>query len=176
MTPLSGSQNKALYARPPCHLACKHTKLEFFFQWNLICGKEYYASLSQSILFIGWIPGAFIIGRLSDKFGRKRLLFPAVFCVVSTSFASSFVSVLWYSETLLSIFISFCSSNKFKLHPTIYTLVLVFLSGCSWLFEESQVSFKVEFTSPCMFSQRNLLDRSIAISLGPLCGCFIQVL
>lgn len=77
---------------------------------------------------------------------------------------------------LFSIFISFCSSNKFKLHPTIYTLVLVFLSGCSWLFEESQVSFKVEFTSPCMFSQRNLLDRSIAISLGPLCGCFIQVL
>lgn len=72
-------------------------------EWNLICGKEYYASLSQSILFIGWIPGAFIIGRLSDKFGRKRLLFPAVFCVVSASFASSFVSVLWLFLSLRGI-------------------------------------------------------------------------
>ena len=65
------------------------------FQWNLICGKEYYASLAQSVLFIGWIPGAVIIGRLSDKFGRKHVLFPAVLFVAATSFASSFVSVLW---------------------------------------------------------------------------------
>ena len=64
-------------------------------QWNLICGKEYFASLSQSMLFIGWIPGAFIIGRLSDKFGRRRVLFPAVFVVAVTSFASSFVPVFW---------------------------------------------------------------------------------
>ncbi|KAJ7391892.1 hypothetical protein OS493_016188 [Desmophyllum pertusum] len=34
-------------------------------EWKLICGKEYYASLSQSMLFLGWIPGAFIIGTLS---------------------------------------------------------------------------------------------------------------
>jgi len=64
-------------------------------EWKLICGKEYYASLSQSVLFIGWIPGAFIIGRLSDKFGRKRVLFPAILGVAVASFTSSFVSVMW---------------------------------------------------------------------------------
>lgn len=47
------------------------------------------------MLFLGWIPGAFIIGTLSDIFGRKRVLFPAVFFVAATSFASSFVPVLW---------------------------------------------------------------------------------
>lgn len=47
------------------------------------------------MLFIGWIPGAFIIGRLSDKFGRKLVLFPAIFGVAVASFASSFVPVLW---------------------------------------------------------------------------------
>ena len=74
-----------------------HFVLIFFFllKWNLICGAEYYASLSQSILFIGWIPGAFIIGRLSDKFGRKQVLFPGVFFVAVSSLASSFVPVLW---------------------------------------------------------------------------------
>nr|XP_058965014.1 solute carrier family 22 member 15-like isoform X1 [Pocillopora verrucosa] len=72
-------------------------------EWNLICGAEYYASLSQSILFIGWIPGAFIIGRLSDKFGRKQVLFPAVFFVAVSSLASSFVPVLWLFLTLRGI-------------------------------------------------------------------------
>lgn len=59
--------------------------------------------MSQSILFIGWIPGAFIIGRLSDKFGRKHVLFPAVFFVAATSFASSFVNALWLFLTLRGI-------------------------------------------------------------------------
>ncbi|XP_044179704.1 solute carrier family 22 member 3-like [Acropora millepora] len=82
--------------------------------WNLVCDKEYSTSLSQSILFIRWILGAFIIGGLSDKFGRKRIrelklndnydcIFPAVFCVVSTSFASSFASVLWLFLALRGI-------------------------------------------------------------------------
>ncbi|XP_044178942.1 organic cation/carnitine transporter 4-like isoform X2 [Acropora millepora] len=96
------------YYNARCNMSSEHWEFTTEFtsivtEWNLICGKEYYASLSQSILFIGWIPGAFIIGRLSDKFGRKRLLFPAVFCVVSTSFASSFVSVLWLFLALRGI-------------------------------------------------------------------------
>lgn len=77
--------------------------LFFSLKWNLICGEDYYASLSQSILFIGWIPGAFIIGRLSDQFGRKQVLFPAVFFVTATSLASSFVPVLWLFLTLRGI-------------------------------------------------------------------------
>jgi len=96
------------YYNARCNMSSEHWEFTTEFtsivtEWNLVCGKEYYASLSQSILFIGWIPGAFIIGRLSDKFGRKRLLFPAVFCVVSTSFASSFVSVLWLFLALRGI-------------------------------------------------------------------------
>lgn len=92
-------------------------------EWNLICGREYYASLSQSILFIGWIPGAFIIGRLSDKFGRKRVLFPAVFVVAVTSFASSFVPVLWLFLTLRGITGFFQGG----VYITLYVLVTEFV-------------------------------------------------
>ncbi|KXJ27984.1 solute carrier family 22 member 15 [Exaiptasia diaphana] len=64
-------------------------------EWDLICGREVYASLSQSILFIGWIPGAFLIGRLSDRFGRTKVLFPAAAVVAVSALASSFTHVLW---------------------------------------------------------------------------------
>lgn len=92
-------------------------------EWNLICGKEYFASLSQSMLFIGWIPGAFIIGRLSDKFGRRRVLFPAVFVVAVTSFASSFVPVFWLFLTLRGITGFFQGG----VYITLYVLVIEFV-------------------------------------------------
>lgn len=92
-------------------------------EWKLVCGKGYYASLSQSVLFIGWIPGAFIIGRLSDKFGRKLVLFPAIFGVAVASFASSFVPVLWLFLTLRGI----AGFFQGGVYITLYVLVTEFV-------------------------------------------------
>ncbi|EDO45833.1 predicted protein, partial [Nematostella vectensis] len=72
-------------------------------EWDLICGKAAMASLAQSILFIGWIPGAFIIGKLSDMFGRTRMLFPSIAVVAVASLSCSFAQHLWLYLVLRAI-------------------------------------------------------------------------
>ena len=47
------------------------------FQFDLVCGREYLASLSQSLLIVGQGLGVLISTPLSDRFGRKVVLVSA---------------------------------------------------------------------------------------------------
>ena len=42
-------------------------------QFDLVCDREYWRSLSQSLYMFGIMVGSFGSGILSDKFGRKRV-------------------------------------------------------------------------------------------------------
>lgn len=39
--------------------------------WGLICQRKALAPLLNSLLFLGWIPGAVVFGYLADKYGRR---------------------------------------------------------------------------------------------------------
>ncbi|OPJ87920.1 organic cation/carnitine transporter 2-like [Patagioenas fasciata] len=44
-------------------------------EWNLVCDNDWKAPMSTSLFFVGVLLGSFVSGQLSDKFGRKNVLF-----------------------------------------------------------------------------------------------------
>ena len=67
----------------------------FFLQFDLICGRAFLASLANSMLFFGWAVGAIVLGIISDKFGRQKVLFPSLLAVVITAFSMAFAKAYW---------------------------------------------------------------------------------
>lgn len=55
-------------------------------QWNLVCDKEYLKNVAEMFFLIGVASGGIVSGVLSDKFGRKRLLF--ISAVLQTFFGT----------------------------------------------------------------------------------------
>ncbi|KAJ7391895.1 hypothetical protein OS493_016191 [Desmophyllum pertusum] len=70
----------------------RHGRLLMF---DLVCDKALLGTISTSLLFAGWLIGALLGGVLSDKIGRKPVLF--VFSIVCSLFAllAAFPNVFW---------------------------------------------------------------------------------
>ncbi|XP_048577124.1 solute carrier family 22 member 15-like [Nematostella vectensis] len=64
-------------------------------EFDLVCERGFLAWLANSMLFCGWALGAIVLGIIADKFGRKSVLFPAVFFIITVTFAMSFVEQAW---------------------------------------------------------------------------------
>ena len=64
-------------------------------QFDLICERAFLASLANSMLFVGWGVGAIVLGIISDKFGRHKVLFPSLLAVVITAFSMAFAKAYW---------------------------------------------------------------------------------
>lgn len=69
-------------------------------QWRLVCGKSTLGFLTNSIMFLGWLVGNVVFGILSDKYGRRKILFLSSSLVCWVAFASSFVPWYWLYATL----------------------------------------------------------------------------
>ena len=85
------------------------------FQWDLVCDRSSLSSLSKGVVFAGYMVGVFFGGVLSDKFGRKPIVyFPSVLCNVLALIAS-FVNAFWIF-TLLRGLIGVCIGKKHFVH------------------------------------------------------------
>ena len=51
--------------------------------------------LTNSMLFFGWVAGSIVLGFVSDRYGRKSVLFPSVLAVLIITFAMSFAKAFW---------------------------------------------------------------------------------
>lgn len=60
-------------------------------EWNLVCDKKYLKIVAEMIFLVGVATGGIISGMLSDKFGRKKMLFISA---VFQSFFGKYLSVL----------------------------------------------------------------------------------
>uniref|UniRef100_A0A8C8AB43 Major facilitator superfamily (MFS) profile domain-containing protein n=1 Tax=Otus sunia TaxID=257818 RepID=A0A8C8AB43_9STRI len=69
-------------------------------QWNLVCEDDWKGPLSTSLFFVGVLLGSFVSGQLSDKFGRKNVLFATM--AMQTGF--SFIQVFSTSWEMFSVF------------------------------------------------------------------------
>lgn len=69
-------------------------------QWRLVCSKSTLGFLTSSIMFLGWLFGNIIFGILSDKYGRRKILFFSSCLVCLVAFVSSFVPWYWMYATL----------------------------------------------------------------------------
>ena len=58
-------------------------------------------------MFLGWLFGNIVFGILSDKYGRRKVLFLSSSLVCWLSFASSFVPWYWL-YAVFRFFIGFC--------------------------------------------------------------------
>ncbi|XP_074147080.1 organic cation/carnitine transporter 2-like isoform X1 [Sminthopsis crassicaudata] len=68
-------------------------------EWDLVCEDDWKAPLTTSLFFVGVLVGSFISGQLSDKFGRKNVLF--VTMAMQTGF--SFLQVFSTSFEMFSV-------------------------------------------------------------------------
>lgn len=67
----------------------------FLLQFDLVCERAFQAWLANSMLFFGWALGAMVLGIVSDKYGRRKVLFPSLLIVVIVSFAMAFAKGYW---------------------------------------------------------------------------------
>lgn len=69
-------------------------------EWNLVCDKKYLKIVAEMIFLVGVATGGIISGMLSDKFGRKKMLFiSAVFQSFFGKYLSVCVSSCGHSTT-----------------------------------------------------------------------------
>eukprot|EP00112_Aurelia_sp_Birch-Aquarium-sp1_P004644 Seg1526.1 transcript_id=Seg1526.1/GoldUCD/mRNA.D3Y31 product="Solute carrier family 22 member 2" protein_id=Seg1526.1/GoldUCD/D3Y31 len=79
-------------------------------EFDLVCEREFISFTANSILFVGWTIGGFILPYFSDRFGRKRILFPSVFIIITVAALSSLAEHIWVF--ILSRFIiGFCQGG-----------------------------------------------------------------
>ncbi|XP_045141095.1 solute carrier family 22 member 5 [Echinops telfairi] len=59
-------------------------------QWNLVCQDDWKGPLTISLFFVGVLVGSFVSGQLSDRFGRKKVLFVTMGIQTGFSFLQVF--------------------------------------------------------------------------------------
>uniref|UniRef100_A0A8C0H406 Solute carrier family 22 member 5 n=1 Tax=Chelonoidis abingdonii TaxID=106734 RepID=A0A8C0H406_CHEAB len=73
-------------------------------EWNLVCDDDWKAPLTASLFFVGVLVGSFISGQLSDKFGRKKVLFATLGVQTGFSFLQVF-STSWEMFSVLFVIV-----------------------------------------------------------------------
>ena len=63
--------------------------MSFSFQFGLYCSQFYKVALSQSLYFIGMLLGAWFLGPLADKMGRRKVYLYSLIAFVITTFISA---------------------------------------------------------------------------------------
>ncbi|XP_024430914.1 solute carrier family 22 member 4 isoform X2 [Desmodus rotundus] len=72
--------------------------------WNLVCEEDWKTPLTSSLFFLGVLLGSFVSGQLSDRFGRKNILFATMAVQTGFSFLQVF-SVNWEMFTVLFVIV-----------------------------------------------------------------------
>ena len=87
-------------------------------EFDIYCETEWILHLNSSILFAGWGIGAFFMGWVGNKYGRKVALFPSIATILTMGLISSFLGNLFL--IMISRFIvGFCIPG------TMYTMFLL---------------------------------------------------
>uniref|UniRef100_A0A7N9AMC6 Solute carrier family 22 member 5 n=1 Tax=Mastacembelus armatus TaxID=205130 RepID=A0A7N9AMC6_9TELE len=83
-------------------------------EWDLVCDNQWKVPFASSTLFVGYLVGSLISGQLSDRFGRKKVVFISLgaqcVSVLLQSFSHSWrmfcVMFLFVGASQISIYIS----------------------------------------------------------------------
>ncbi|XP_057291589.1 organic cation transporter-like protein isoform X2 [Hydractinia symbiolongicarpus] len=68
----------------------KSKKFSIVTEFDLVCEKKELAVAANSAMYLGWAVGAIVLGWVSDRYGRKIVLFPSYFVVILASFAAGY--------------------------------------------------------------------------------------
>ena len=93
--------------RPSRILPCSDSFHSFSLQWDLVCSVSALSVLTKAVMFLGYMIGVLVGGVISDKFGRKPLVyFLSVLCNI-LALAASFVHVYWL-YVLIRVLVGVC--------------------------------------------------------------------
>ncbi|XP_057313741.1 solute carrier family 22 member 15-like [Hydractinia symbiolongicarpus] len=85
-------------------------------EFDLVCNKNWLDALTGSIVFVGWGIGIIISGFLSDRYGRKRILYPCLFMALLLLLLHAVVNEMWQLlviRFLMGIFYSAPALNSY---------------------------------------------------------------
>ena len=84
--------------------------LLFLLQWDLYCSQFYKVALSQSLFFFGMLLGAWFLGPLADKMGRRKVYFYTSLLFFSATFLTA-LSLNYIQFALCRFLIGFCNAG-----------------------------------------------------------------
>ncbi|XP_059398675.1 solute carrier family 22 member 4-like [Carassius carassius] len=96
-------------------------------EWGLVCDSEWRVPLTTSTLYMGYLLGSLVSGQLSDRFGRKKVLFVSLGAEALLILAQSFSD----SWLLFCILYFFVGAFQISLYITAFVLGSEVLS--EWL-------------------------------------------
>ncbi|XP_039557072.1 solute carrier family 22 member 4 isoform X1 [Passer montanus] len=123
--------------------------------WNLVCEDDWKAPLTTSLFFVGVLIGSFISGQLSDRFGRKNILFLTMAVQTGFSFLQIF-STSWEMFTVLFLIVGMGQISNY---------VVAFILGTEILGKSVRILFST--LGVCIFF-------AIGYMLLPLFAFFIR--
>ncbi|RLW02988.1 hypothetical protein DV515_00006958 [Chloebia gouldiae] len=124
-------------------------------EWNLVCEDDWKTPLTTSLFFVGVLIGSFISGQLSDRFGRKNILFLTMAVQTGFSFLQIF-STNWEMFTVLFLIVGMGQISNY---------VVAFILGTEILGKSVRILFST--LGVCIFF-------AIGYMLLPLFAYFIR--
>ncbi|XP_022061661.2 solute carrier family 22 member 5-like [Acanthochromis polyacanthus] len=94
-------------------------------EFDLVCDEQWKQPFTSTIYFLGVLAGSFISGQVSDRFGRKPVLFATL--AIQTIF--SFVGVFAPSWTVLSIILFISGLGQISNYVSAFVLGTEILAG-----------------------------------------------
>ncbi|XP_072524318.1 solute carrier family 22 member 4-like isoform X2 [Salminus brasiliensis] len=124
-------------------------------EWDLVCGNAWKVPFSLSIFFLGVLSGSFVSGELSDRFGRKVVLF----ATMAIQTLSSLIQVTSVSWEMFCVFFFITGIGQ------ISNYMAAFVLGCELLGKNLRVVYSVLGT--CVFY-------ALGYALLPLCAYLVR--
>ncbi|XP_019497766.1 PREDICTED: solute carrier family 22 member 4 [Hipposideros armiger] len=124
-------------------------------EWNLVCEEDWKTPLTSSLFFVGVLLGSFVSGQLSDRFGRKNILFATMAIQTGFSFLQIF-SINWEMFTVLFVIVGMGQISNY---------VVAFILGTEILGKSVRIIFST--LGVCIFF-------AVGYMLLPLFAYFIR--
>ncbi|XP_053319371.1 organic cation/carnitine transporter 2-like [Spea bombifrons] len=124
-------------------------------EWDLVCENDWKGPLTTSLFFVGVLIGSFVSGQMSDRFGRKKILFATMAVQTGFSIVQVF-SVNWEMFTGLFLIVGMGQISNY---------VAAFILGAEILGKSVRIIFST--LGVCIFY-------AIGYMLLPLFAYFIR--
>uniref|UniRef100_A0A8C5QEJ3 Major facilitator superfamily (MFS) profile domain-containing protein n=1 Tax=Leptobrachium leishanense TaxID=445787 RepID=A0A8C5QEJ3_9ANUR len=124
-------------------------------EWDLVCENDWKGPLTTSLFFVGVLIGSFVSGQMSDRFGRKKVLFATMAVQTGFSIVQVF-SVNWEMFTVLFVIVGMGQISNY---------VAAFILGAEILGKSVRIIFST--LGVCIFY-------AIGYMLLPLIAFFIR--